>query len=75
MIELIDNEIKRDLTQRVAVSEAPTDSEEVEEQYEELEGADFSDDFDGDDEETENLDEDEDLDENEEQEEAEDMGM
>ena len=33
MIELIENEIERDLTQRAAVSEAPTDSERVAEEH------------------------------------------
>lgn len=58
-----------------AVSDCESVSEEVGVQPEEQENADFSDDFDGESEETESLDEDEDLDENEDQDESEDMGM
>ena len=88
VIGLIENEIERDLAQRQAVSETPTDSErvaekhagqqetasmsdcesvseEVGEQSNEQEGTVFSDDFDGESEESENFDEGE----------SEDMGM
>ncbi|MDE7193286.1 MAG: hypothetical protein K2O14_04875 [Oscillospiraceae bacterium] len=75
VIGLIENEIERDLAQRQTVSETPTDSEEVEEQPEERESTDFSDDFDGENEEYENPEEDEDLDESEDQDESEEMGM
>ena len=98
VIGLIENEIERDLSQRAAMNEAPTDSEEmiekhaeqretaavsdcesvseeIGEQPEERESADFSDDFDDENEESENLDEDEDLDENEYLGESENMGM
>ena len=98
VIGLIENEIERDLTQRAAVSEAPTDSERVTEEHierqetaavsdcegvtedvgeqpEEQENADFSDDFDSESEEYENLNEDEDLDESEDHDESEEMGM
>jgi len=99
VIGLIETEIERDLTQRAAVCETHTNSEEkietrteehtesvavsdcesvseeVGEQFEERESADFSDGFDGENEESENPDEDEDLDESEDQDEFEDMGM
>lgn len=90
VIGLIETEIERDLTQRQAVSEAPTDSEEmaeerteaqetaavsdcesvsekVEEQPEEQENADFSDNFEAENEEYESIDEEfeEELDESE----------
>ncbi len=83
VIELIENEINRDLTQRVAQTNAEgkanvsrdlsEDSVEVGEQSEEQENAAVSTDFDGEDEETEELDDDEDLDED--QDEYEGMGM
>ena len=46
VIGLIENEIERDLTQRAAVSEAPTDSEEVGGQLEGQDNAVVMDDFD-----------------------------
>lgn len=64
VIGLIENEINRDLTQRAAVSETPTDSEEVDGQLEGQDNVAVSDDFDS---------ENEDVD--EEQDEAEEMGM
>lgn len=91
VIGLIENEIERDLTQRTAMSEAPTDSKRVVEEHaeqretaavgncesvsEEQESTDFSDDFDDESEESENPDEDEDLDESEDQDESEEMGI
>lgn len=84
VIGLIENEINRDLTQRAteaeqhetaAVCEREGGSEEIGEQHEEQESTDFSDDFDGESEESENPDEGEDLDENEDQDESEEMGM
>ena len=64
VIGLIETEIERDLTQRVAISAAPTDSEEVDGQLEGQDNVAVSDDFDS---------ESEDVD--EEQDEAEEMGM
>ena len=58
-----------------AVSDCKSVSEEVGEQPEEQQSTDFSDDFDGESEEYENLDEDEDLDESEDQDASEEMGM
>ncbi len=64
VIGLIETEIERDLTQRAAVSEIPTNSKEVGEQLEGQDNDAVSDDFDS---------ENEDVD--EEQDEAEEMGM
>lgn len=64
VIGLIENEIERDLAQRTAVNEAPTDSEEVGEQLDEQDNDTVSDDFDS---------ENEDLD--DERDETEDQGM
>lgn len=91
VVGLIENEIERDLTQRAAMNESPVNVEESADEHterqesaavrdcesvsEEQESTDFSDDFDDEREETENLDEDEDLDESEDQDESEDMGM
>ena len=58
-----------------AVSDCESVFEEVGKQPEEQEGTNFSDDFDDESGESENLDEDEDLDENEDQDETEEMGM
>ncbi len=85
VIGLIETEINRDLTQRAAQSNTERNedvshdlrevSAEVGEHPEKQESNDFSDDFDGESEETESPDEDEDLDESEDQDEFEDMGM
>jgi len=61
-------------TESAAVSDCESISEEVGEQPEERESADFSDGFDGESEESENPDEDEDLDEGEDQDESEIYG-
>ena len=58
-----------------AVNDCESVSEEIGEQPEEQESADFPDDFDDENEESENPDEDEDLYENEDQDESEEMGM
>ena len=68
VIGLIENEIERDLTQRAAVSDCESVFEEVGEQSEEQERANFSDDF-----EAEDTDKEEELD--DEQDESEDQGM
>lgn len=62
-------------TESAAVSDCESAFEEVGEQPEERENADFSDGFDGESEDSENPDEDEDLEESEDQDESEDMGM
>ena len=57
MLGLIENEIKRDLAQGTA--KAPENTEEAAEDYDEQDNGDFSEDYDGENDESEYIDEDE----------------